>query len=483
MAPLLTRGRRPGARASSSPVIAPLLLAADRARPARRRPRQDAAVRQQERVPGGRRLPGRHDPRDDSPGALGDGAAAGACCPRSPAPRSTRARPRPTISTASSATTSCVARRSRATSRSRSRRKQERRRSSHAIARARAAAARRDRAPLRRAREGGRGPARAAGARRRSWRRSTGRTTPGRREVAAQVREVFSQHGRASWTWTGTSRARGTKAVFRLDREKAGLAGIREADVAATLRLALGRDAAGEIQLPEVRERVPLVVTLPPERRDDLAALSALHVAASDGRLVPLSEIGRFDRGARGDVDLPQEPETGRLRDRRRRRARGAPGVRDRGAREGASPRIRVPGGYRIATRTATAPFDTARYGDEVGRRVAHHLRGLPRSRPRLRRGAGADLRAGRGLVPQLHDPARDHGADSADADRHPAGARAVRRLLHGDLDDRLHRRRRDHRPQLDHPGRLHRAAPRARAWRSPRRCSTRARCASGRCC
>ncbi len=42
---------------------------------------------------------------------------------------------------------------------------------------------------------------------------------------------------------------------------------------------------------------------------------------------------------------------------------------------------------------------------------------------------------------------------------RHPARARAVRRLLHGDVDDRLHRRGGDHGAQLDHPGGLHRAA------------------------
>ena len=91
----------------------------------------------------------------------------------------------------------------------------------------------------------------------------------GRREVARQVRDVFAKtDGVVDVDWYVESPRE--KAVFRLDREKAGLAGIREADVAATLRLALGRDAAGEIQLPDVRERIPLVVTLPAERRNDL---------------------------------------------------------------------------------------------------------------------------------------------------------------------------------------------------------------------
>jgi multidrug efflux pump subunit AcrB len=183
----------------------------------------------------------------------------------------------------------------------------------------------------------------------------------GRREVARQVKEVFSRtEGVVDVDWYVESPR--VKAVFRLDREKAGLAGIREADVAATLRLALGRDAASEIQLSDVRERIPLIVTLAPERRNDLAALSALRVAAADGRLVPLAEIGGF-------VEEPEEASiyhknlkpvvyvTADVGGRKE-----AP-VYAIGALEKGIAGIRVPGGYRIATRTATAPFDTSRYG------------------------------------------------------------------------------------------------------------------------
>ena len=54
------------------------------------------------------------------------------------------------------------------------------------------------------------------------------------------------------------------KVVYRLDREKAGLAGIREADAAAALTLALSADdAVGEAQAAGVRERIPLVVDVP----------------------------------------------------------------------------------------------------------------------------------------------------------------------------------------------------------------------------
>jgi len=183
----------------------------------------------------------------------------------------------------------------------------------------------------------------------------------GRREIARQVREVFSRtEGVVDVDWYVESPR--DKAVFRLDREKAGLSGIREADVAATLRLALGRDAAGEIQLPDIRERIPLVVELGPERRHDLTALSALTVPGAGGRLVPLSEIGRFEK----------EPEETSIYHKNLKPVvyviadvggkKEAP-VYAIAALEKGIAQILVPGGYRIATRTTSAPFDTARYG------------------------------------------------------------------------------------------------------------------------
>ena len=183
----------------------------------------------------------------------------------------------------------------------------------------------------------------------------------GRRDVARQVRDLFSRTaGVVDVDWyVETPRE---KAVYRLDREKAGLAGIREADVAAALRLALGDDAAGEVTLPDAREPVPLVVTLPQERRNDLAALSALTISGAGGRLVPLSEIGRFE---------PQPEETSIYHKNLKpvvyvtadvAGAKEAPVYAILALEKGLSG-IRVPGGYRIAAQTATAPFDTTRYG------------------------------------------------------------------------------------------------------------------------
>ena len=293
----------------------------------------------------------------------------------------------------------------------------------------------------------------------------------GRREVARQVREVFSRtEGVADVDWYVES-AR-DKVVFRLDREKAGLSGIHEADAAATLRLALGGDAAGEIQLPGLRERIPLVVTLPAgtaqrpcrprgpvgvgRRRSAGAALGDRPIRTRTG----------------GNIDLPQEPEACRLRHRRCRGTQGGAGLRDRSPREG---NCRDPRAGRLshpdADRGGTLRHRAVR--PQVGRGVVRDVRSLSRPRPRVCRGARTDLRPGGRVVPQLHGAARHHGADPAHPRRHPSRARPLRRVLYGDLDDRFHRGRGDHRAQLDHPGRLHRAAARARAWASPRPCST----------
>jgi multidrug efflux pump subunit AcrB len=183
----------------------------------------------------------------------------------------------------------------------------------------------------------------------------------GRREVARRVRDVFlSTEGVVDVDWYVESPRE--KAVFRLDREKAGLSGIREADVAATLRLALSSDAAGEIHLPGIRERIPLVVTLPEEKRNDLAALSALQVAGGGGRLVPLSEIGSFVRepAETSVYHKNLKPVVYVTADVAGRREAPVYAI---AALERGLAKIDLPGGYRIETRTATAPFDTARYG------------------------------------------------------------------------------------------------------------------------
>ncbi len=182
----------------------------------------------------------------------------------------------------------------------------------------------------------------------------------GRLEVARQVKDLFSRtEGVVDVDWYVESPR--DRLAYRLDREKAGLAGIREADAAAALRLALGGDPVDEVHLPGIRERIPVVVTMPSERRNDAAALGALVVPGPEGRLIPLSEIGHFESEPE-DVSIYHKnlkpvvyvtADVGGTRE--------APVYAIAALEKGLSA-IRLPGGYRLATQTASAPFDTSRY-------------------------------------------------------------------------------------------------------------------------
>ena len=226
----------------------------------------------------------------------------------------------------------------------------------------------------------------------------------GRREVARQVKEVFSRtEGVVDVDWyvesprdEGGLPARPREGGARRDPR-----GGRRGDAAPRARRRCGRrdPAAG-------RSRAH------PARRDASARSGATtsprsrlsRSPAPAGGCVPLSEIGRFER----------EPEETSIYHKNLKPvvyvtadvagAQGGAGLRDRSAREGdrRHPRAgRIP--HRDADRGGALRHGALRR--EVGRRVARHLRGLPRPRPRLCRGARADLRPRRRLVPSFTVP------------------------------------------------------------------------------
>ncbi len=82
------------------------------------------------------------------------------------------------------------------------------------------------------------------------------------------------------------------KIQYRLDRQKAALTGVSVAEVAETLRVALGGGAAGTVHVPGERLPLELTVRLPREVRSSVPDLLALRVRARSGALVPLGEIG-----------------------------------------------------------------------------------------------------------------------------------------------------------------------------------------------
>ncbi len=81
---------------------------------------------------------------------------------------------------------------------------------------------------------------------------------------------------------------------FVLDREKAALHGIDNDSVTATLRLALGDDAAAFLHSNYERQPLPIRVQLQRTDRTGIASLQGLKVMGSTGKAVELAEIGKF---------------------------------------------------------------------------------------------------------------------------------------------------------------------------------------------
>ena len=242
-----------------------------------------------------------------------------------------------------------------------------------------------------------------------------------------------------------------------VDEEKAALAGVSASAVATVVRMATRGETAGLLHDPRAAEDVPIVLQLPRAASSDLSAVTSVRLNGSTTR-VAIRELTR---------ESPSTVDTSLYR----KNLQPVTYVTADVAGEAESPvyailamnrrlaDITLPEGYALEVFNAqpASRYDPLR--DEVGRRVARHDRSLPRSRTGVRGGAGPDLHPRRGMVPIVCDAGDHHGGDSVLARRHPARARGHGGVLHGDLDDRLHRRRRHRRAQLDHPGRLRRAA------------------------
>jgi len=87
-----------------------------------------------------------------------------------------------------------------------------------------------------------------------------------------------------------------TQWVFVPDQEKAALHGISAAQIAETLQIALGGDDRQTVHLP--RERYPLrvLLRLPQPLRSRPSQLDALLLTGTQGRMVPLAELGRWEQ-------------------------------------------------------------------------------------------------------------------------------------------------------------------------------------------
>jgi multidrug efflux pump subunit AcrB len=92
-----------------------------------------------------------------------------------------------------------------------------------------------------------------------------------------------------------TVEADSRKLVFVTDKEKAALHGMSVAEVAETLRIAVGGAATGALQVPAERNPLRIELRLPRALRSSTADLSQVHLRSPGGALVPLAELGRWE--------------------------------------------------------------------------------------------------------------------------------------------------------------------------------------------
>ena len=148
---------------------------------------------------------------------------------------------------------------------------------------------------------------------------------------------------------------------FEVDREKAALSGVEVAQVAQSLKIAVGGGDAGLLHQPKEKEPVYIKLRLPIAARSDLSALSSIYLPGAGGK-VPLSELVRVVPGVEekslyrknlknvvyvtGDVAGAIEAPVYAILKMQKE-----------------IDRIVLPGGYRIEQRAASQPWNEQRPG------------------------------------------------------------------------------------------------------------------------
>ena len=118
----------------------------------------------------------------------------------------------------------------------------------------------------------------------------------GQIEIARQIRNIFEKTpGVVDVDWYVEDDQ--AKYSILLDREKAGLNGIADQDVARLLRLTSVGDSVGLLHASEEKEDVPIVVRLARASRSDLDRLKSLKLRGRGGSLVALGEIAHIEGG------------------------------------------------------------------------------------------------------------------------------------------------------------------------------------------
>jgi len=109
-------------------------------------------------------------------------------------------------------------------------------------------------------------------------------------EVAKQIREKMeSMPGVVDVDWYVEDDQ--PKYRFVVDKEKAALSGVSEAEIVRALRMAAGGEAHGLVHDEREKEDVPIVLRLDRATRSDLERLQGVRLTGQGGALVSISEL------------------------------------------------------------------------------------------------------------------------------------------------------------------------------------------------
>jgi multidrug efflux pump subunit AcrB len=87
--------------------------------------------------------------------------------------------------------------------------------------------------------------------------------------------------------------------LFHFDRLKTSMAGVSIAEAQQAVALAINGSQAGLLHAADEAEDVPLRLRLPLNDRSSIEALNRLRVSSTSGRLVPLGELGNWEKSVR----------------------------------------------------------------------------------------------------------------------------------------------------------------------------------------
>ena len=122
-----------------------------------------------------------------------------------------------------------------------------------------------------------------------------------RREVARDVTEMFAQ----SESLTDVDnylRDRYDYWRFHVDTEKAVRRGVSVDTINRNLAMALGGQVLGDVKQRAVLEPTNIVIQVPLSSRSEVTTLGDLPIPSSEGQVVPLGELGRFEKVVEEDI-------------------------------------------------------------------------------------------------------------------------------------------------------------------------------------